>query len=141
VNAPAFLRAAALGALTLTSSVNAQSEVVAVVAAGSPISGLTREQIAEVFLGKSTRLPSGTLAVPLDLPEGSPTRDEFYLRVAGKSPAQLKAFWSKLIFTGRGRPPKSVSDSTAMLKFVRQNPTAIGYVDRAVVDGSVRVLP
>jgi ABC-type phosphate transport system substrate-binding protein len=118
----------------------AQAEVVAVVAAASPIRALSHEQIADIFLGRSTRLPSGTVAVPLDLPEGSPERDEFYLRVAGKSPAQLKAFWSKLIFTGRGRPPKSVADSGEVLKYVRQNPAVIGYVDRAAVDSTVRVL-
>ena len=128
------------GLLVLCGSALAKAEVVAVVAASSPIPALTQDQVAEIFLGKSTRLPGGTVAVPLDLPEGSPARDEFYLRVAGKSPAQLKAFWAKLIFTGRGRPPKSVADPDEVLKHVRQNPAVIGYVDRAYVDATVRVL-
>ena len=79
--------------------------------------------------------------MPLDQNEGSPLRDEFYLRVAGKSPAQLKAFWSKLIFTGRGRPPKSVANSIEVLKLVRENPAAIGYIDRRLADTTVRILP
>lgn len=118
----------------------AQAEVVAVVGARSPIGPLTEEQIADVFLGRLTRLPGGLLALPLDQAEGSPARDEFYRRVAGKSPAQLKAFWSKLIFTGRGRPPKSVASAADVLKFVRENPAAIGYVDRKYADASVRIL-
>jgi ABC-type phosphate transport system substrate-binding protein len=119
----------------------AHAEVVAVVGAKSPIDALSQAQIADVFLGKLTRLPSGTLPVPLDQSEGSPLRDEFYLRVAGKSPAQLKAFWSKLIFTGRGRPPRSVASSTEVLKLVRENPSAIGYIDRRFADNTVRILP
>lgn len=119
----------------------AHAEVVAVVSARSPINLLTQAQIADLFLGRLTRLPDGTVAVPLDQPEGSAARDEFYLRMAGKSPAQLKAFWSKLIFTGRGRPPKSLSDSSEILKAVRDNPAAIGYVDRKYADPTVRILP
>ena len=120
---------------------SAHAEVVAVVSAQSPIGMLTQAQIADVFLGRLTRLPNGTLAVPLDQPEGSMLRDEFYLRMAGKSPAQLKAFWSKLIFTGRGRPPRALMDSEEILKAVRNNPAAIGYVERNLADGSVRILP
>ena len=119
----------------------ARAEVVAVVGARSPIVLMSEAQIADIFLGRLTRLPGGTLAVPLDQPEGSPLRDEFYQRVAGKSPAQLKAFWSKLIFTGRGRPPRALMDSKEVLKAVRDNPAAIGYVDRRLADESVRILP
>jgi ABC-type phosphate transport system substrate-binding protein len=117
-----------------------RGEVVAVVGARSPIGSLTEAQIADVFLGRLTRLPGGQLALPLDQAEGSPARDEFYQRVAGKSPAQLKAFWSKLIFTGRGRPPKSVASAADVVKFVRENPAAIGYIDRKYADASVRIL-
>lgn len=107
----------------------------------SPIRVLTQAQVADIFLGKLTQLPGGTLpVVPLDQAEGSPVRDEFYLRVTGKSPSQLKAFWSKLIFTGRGRPPKTVTDSTEVLKYLRDNPAVIGYVDRKYADSSVRIL-
>jgi len=120
---------------------SAQAEAVAVVGTQSPISLMTSAQIADVFLGRLTRLPDGTVAMPLDQPEGSAVRDEFYQRMAGKSPAQLKAFWSKLIFTGRGRPPKSLSDSSEILKAVRGNPAAIGYVDRKMADATVRILP
>ena len=130
----ALLALAAFGPL-------ARADVVAIVGAHSVFPVLSQTQIADVFLGKLTRLPGGTLAVPLDQVEGSLLRDEFYQRVTGKTPAQLKAFWSKVIFTGRGRPPRSVADSGAVLQFVRANPSAIGYVDRRYVDGTVRVLP
>lgn len=136
----ALAKGIAIAALCLAGGA-ARADVVAVVSANSAISLMSDAQIADVFLGRVTRLPGGALAVPLDQPEGSPVRDEFYQRVAGKSPAQLKAFWSKLIFTGRGRPPRALADSTEVLKAVRSNPAAIGYVDRRLADATVRILP
>jgi hypothetical protein len=52
----------------------------------------------------------------------------------------MKAYWSKIIFTGRGQPPPSVSSDIEMRKRVSENPAAIGYIDRSLVDNSVRVV-
>jgi hypothetical protein len=81
------------------------------------------------------------LAVPVDLGDGSAERDQFYATVAGKTPAQIKAYWSKVIFTGRGQPPRVVQNSGAMRRYVAANMDAIGYIDSMMVDDSVRVLP
>ena len=78
--------------------------------------------------------------VPIDQAEGSVAREEFYTRFLGKSPAQVKAYWAKIIFTGRGQPPKEVASSIEVKKRVAENPNAIGYIDQSHVDESVRVL-
>jgi len=77
------------------------AEVVAVVSTKSPISTLSKGQIIDIFLGRRTHYPDGTLAVPIDQTEGSAERNEFYNKIADMSAAQVKAFWSKIIFTGR----------------------------------------
>jgi ABC-type phosphate transport system substrate-binding protein len=117
------------------------AEVVAVVSAKSPISALTANQVADIFLGKTAHFPDGTPAVPIDLSEDSPERDKFYTQFTGKSAAQVKAHWSKIIFTGRGQPPRQASSSAEARKIVAENPNAIGYIDNSAVDRSVRVLP
>lgn len=119
----------------------AADDVVAVVSAKSPIAALNAAQVADIFLGKTNRFPDGTLAVPIDLPEESPVRERFYQEYTGKSPAQVKAQWSKIIFTGRGQPPRQVSTGAEAKKAVVDNPNAIAYIDAKLVDGSVRVLP
>jgi len=126
-------------ALSLASGI-ASSDVVVVVSARSPITTLSKNQLIDIFLGKVSRYPDGTEAMPLDQAEGSSARDEFYTRVADKSAAQIKAYWSKIIFTGRGQPPPTVSNSVEMKKRIQGNPAAIGYIDRALVDDTVRVL-
>jgi hypothetical protein len=78
--------------------------------------------------------------VALDLPVGSPLRNEFYNTVAAKSPAMMKAYWTKMVFTGRGQPPRELAGSAAVRKMVAENPAMIGYIDRAALDASVKAV-
>ncbi|MEO8360817.1 MAG: phosphate ABC transporter substrate-binding protein [Vicinamibacteria bacterium] len=118
----------------------AAAEMVAVVAAKSGVTTLSRNQVMDVFLGKAIRFPDGTIAIPIDQAEGSAERNAFYSEFGGKSPAQIKAHWSKVIFTGRGRPPREVLNGVEVKKFIARNPGAIGYIDSTLVDGDVRVI-
>jgi len=127
-------------ALAWSPDASAADDVVAVVSAKSPITSLNSGQVADIFLGKTSRFPDGTLAVPIDLPEESPVRERFYAEYTGKSPAQVKAHWSKIIFTGRGQPPRQVGSGAEAKKVLSENPNAIAYIDSKLVDGSVRVL-
>ena len=116
------------------------AEVVAVVSARSPITALDSGQVADIFLGKTSRFPDGSQAVPIDQDEDSPARERFYAQFTGKSPAQVKAHWSKIIFTGRGQPPRQPGSAEAVRRAIADNPRAIGYLDTAQLDSSVRVL-
>lgn len=117
----------------------AAADVVAVVSAKNPVTALSQNQLMDIFLGKTSRFPDGSQAVPVDHVEGAAARDAFYAS-AGKSPAQLKAHWSKIIFTGRGQPPPEVANSVEVRKFIVDNPNAIGYIEPEMVGGSVRAL-
>lgn len=115
-------------------------DVVPIVSARSPVTALSPTEVADIFLGRRTRFPDGRPAVPIDQGEDSPVREKFYARFTGKSPAQVKAHWSKIIFTGRGQPPRQAASGAEAKKLIADNPNAIGYVDRGLVDSSVRVL-
>jgi ABC-type phosphate transport system substrate-binding protein len=116
----------------------AAADLVVIVSARSPVTMLRPDQVAAIFLGQAARFPDGVEAVPLDQPIGSKLRDEFYERVASKTPALLKAYWSKMVFTGRGQPPGEAPDNTAVRRRVADNPELIGYIERGALDGSVR---
>jgi len=113
-------------------------DLVVIVSARSSVDALRPDQVAAIFLGQSARFPGGALATALDQPIGSSERNQFYLRVAGKTPALLKAHWSKMVFTGRGQPPREVQDSAAVRRAVADDPGLIGYIDREALDPSVR---
>jgi ABC-type phosphate transport system substrate-binding protein len=117
-----------------------RADVVAVVSSMSQITTLTRTQVMDIFLGKRTRFPDGSAAIPIDQAEGSAARDEFYTRLAEMSPAQVKSFWARIIFTGRGQPPKTVATDVEAKRLLVADPNTIGYIDKSLVDSSVRVV-
>ena len=135
-----FVRRALLGLALSLAVGRVIADVVAVVSSKSLVTTLTKAQLTDIFLGKANRFPNGAAAVPIDQPEGSAARNEFYARFAEKSAAQIKAFWSKIIFTGRGQPPREVADGIEMKKRLGENPSTIGYIEENMVDDSVKVV-
>ena len=121
----------------LTVAVHA-GELVVIVSARSAVTALRTEQVAELFLAETARFPDGSEATAVDLMLGDPQRDDFYLKVARRTPALMKAYWTKRIFTGRGQPPRELPHSLAVRKLVAENPGMIGYIDRSALDASVR---
>ena len=116
------------------------ADLVVIVSARNPVASLRADQVAAIFLGQSARFPDGAEAVPYDMRLGAALRDEFYARVTNKSPALLKAHWSKMVFTGRGQPPAELPDSAAVRRRVAEDPEAIGYIERTALDASVHAV-
>ena len=56
------------------------------------------------------------------------------------SAVQLKAYWSRIIFTGRGKPPKAVANGVELRKLIAADIQKIGYIEHELVDDSVRVV-
>lgn len=131
-------RLLAAAALLLACAAGQAAELVVIVSARSPVETLRPDQVAAIFLGQSPRFPGGALAEAVDQPLGSQERNTFYQRVAGKSPALLKAHWSKMVFTGRGQPPRELQGSAAVRRAVAEDPGLIGYIERDALDPSVR---
>lgn len=130
-----------LTGLALTAcSIAAQAQVAVVVNPKSAAASMTADQVAGIFLGKTSTLPSGATAAAADQAEGSAVREQFYSKVAGKQAAQVKAAWSRLVFSGKATPPKELGNSAEVKKFVAANPDAIGYIEKSAVDGSVKVV-
>lgn len=115
-------------------------ELVVIVSAKSPVTALQREQVAGIFLAEATRFPGGAEVTAVDLRLGSPVRNEFYRKVAGYSPEQMKAHWSKMIFTGRAQPPREAAGNAAVRRMVAANPALIGYIERYALNASVRAV-
>lgn len=127
-------------ALGLSTGAARAADLVVIVSARTPVTTLRADQVADIFLSQTNRFPDGSEAVAVDQNLGSPLRDEFYGKVARRSPALMKAYWTKLIFTGRGQPPAEVDGNVAMRKLVADTPGMIGYVERTALDPSVRAV-
>jgi ABC-type phosphate transport system substrate-binding protein len=120
-----------VGGLLLAAAVPAFAQVVIV---NPKHGGLSAEQVSNIFLGKSSELTA------VDLPDGNATRDAFYQKVTGKDAAQVKAYWAKLVFTGKAQALKEMASDAEVKKFVAANANAVGYIDKGAVDGSVKAV-
>jgi ABC-type phosphate transport system substrate-binding protein len=123
-----------LTATLITAAIPALAEVVIVVNPANAATRMTTEQASQFFLGKST------MFTPVDQAESSAIRAEFYKKIADKEPSQVKAIWSKLVFTGKGSLPKEYNSSADVKKAIAADPNGIGYIEKSAVDASVKVI-
>ena len=121
-------------AFSLLSLPAVADEIVVIVNPQNPATKMHTEQAAQFFLGKSS------MFTPVDLPENSPVRAEFYKKVTDKDASQVKSIWSKLVFTGKAQMPKEYRSTAEVKKAVAADPSAIGYIEKSAVDGSVKVI-
>jgi len=95
---------------------------------------MTKDEVSDLFLGKTQARK------PLDQSSSAPIKAQFYQTVTGHDLAQIRALWSRLIFTGRGLPPKELPDAAAVKKAVAADLKAVGYIRKSEVDSSVKVI-
>lgn len=113
---------------------------VAVVVHPSNDASLDKGAIGKLFLGKKKSFDNGRAAIPINAAPGAGVRDEFNEKVVGRSSSQVKAYWSKLLFTGKGVPPKEAASDAEVIDLVSANPDTIGYVDAGSVTDAVKVV-
>ena len=113
---------------------------VAVIVNSANSAAIAEDDVSRIFLGKIKTFSSGETITIVNLQFDDATRNEFEEKVLNKNPSQVKAYWSKLMFSGKGKPPKELENDKATLAFVAANPGAIGYVSAGSVDGSVKVV-
>ncbi|MBK5915114.1 hypothetical protein [Rhodocyclus purpureus] len=127
------------GMLLLAASASL-AEVVVVANARSGIDRLTRDEVVNIFLGRYRQLSSGLPAIPVDLPASDAGKASFYRLLVGKDLSDLNAYWARLVFSGRTAPPRQSNGEDDLLRFVAENPGAVGYLERSRVDSRVRIV-
>ena len=133
-----FMKPVTLGLLTCVLSSLCLADIAVIANSASPLTSIDEETAEKVFLKKVSDI-RGFSVTPLDLPKGE-VRNRFYERIADKSAAQMLAYWSRLIFTGKGAPPDIVISEEDMLSMISAQPEAIGYIDAENLDGRVKKL-
>ena len=121
-------------------SAPAHAALAIIVHPGNSLSGITHDEAANIYLGRTGVFANGARVTPVDQGAGSPMRKKFYSAVVKRDEAALKAYWSRLMFAGKGQPPRELGGDEAVKNWVAANPDGIGYVDGKFVDGSVKVL-
>ena len=100
-----------------------------VVHAANPVTTLSRDNVTQIFLKKTTTWPNGQPIAPVDQRSDAPSRHAFSLSVLRRETHEVASYWNQMIFSGRALPPPTKGSDEEVLAFVRTNPNAIGYVD------------
>lgn len=135
----ALLRFVAFLLVLMPIAASAES-IVVVVNPNSGVETLSRNDVINIFLGSFRQLPSGIPALPVDLPQGDAARAEFYRLLVGKNPSEINAYWSRLIFSGKTRPPIQAQRVEDAVSMVQGSVGAITYLERSKVSGRLRIV-
>lgn len=101
---------------------------------------LDEEIIRQLFLGELKTYPSGHTALPANHAVGSPDRKAFFETVLGMGETRHKRYWSRKMSVGKKGTPHELNSYKEVLEWVASNPLGISYIDKSMVDGSVKVL-
>lgn len=115
------------------------ADVAVVANNGISADSITTGEAKKIWLGKSKSL-GGTKLKVVDLPQGNVSRNHFYATVVKKNGKKLKAYWAKIVFSGKGTPPKILETDADVIAWVAKTPGALGYVDSSAAGDLVKVL-
>jgi len=125
----------------LDAVVAAQDAYKVVVNPANTAAGLSKPELARIFMKKVTSWPDGRSVAVVDQERNSPARQAFSADVHQKDADAVAAHWQVMVFSGRDVPPKILRSDEDVIAFVRSNPGAIGYVSAGAPLDGVRALP
>lgn len=126
--------------LALAPAAPLRADLVVVTPARGEVGPLSREDVINIFMGRYRQFPRGGAAHPIDLPENHPDRSRFYLQLINKSPAEVNAYWARLTFSGKTRPPPQARTVAEAIDWLARQEGAIGYLDRSQTDARHRIV-
>jgi len=125
---------------TVLSARQSSAQIFAVIVNKSnPTTSLTKEEVSNLFLKKTTQWKDGQSVLPVDLSDKSPTRKAFSETMLRKPAGAVKSYWQQQVFSGRATAPVQQDNEKAVLRYVQDNPGAIGYISPDVNYAAYRV--
>ena len=96
--------------------------------------------VKKLFLQKNMTFPSGHKAAILNHSTGSPDRKYFFEYVLEMGETRHKRYWSRKAAVGKKGSPKELNNHKDILTWTANTPLGISYIDKKLVDDSVKVL-
>ena len=115
------------------------SGIAVVVTARSTVPIIKQQEVSNIFLSKTNRFSNGEKTIPLEI-NNRGLRERFYKNITNKTPGQLKSYWTTLIFSGKGKPPKAFPNKKSLLDYMQENAGAIAYMPLSEVTTEVKVI-
>lgn len=115
------------------------NSLVVIVSKNSSINNITKKELSKIFLSKTKRLPNGDRSITLEY-INKDHQSKFYKLICNKNEKQLKKYWAKMIFTGRGQPAKKFKSIENLIEFVENNNNAISYIPSKYMNSNLKMI-
>jgi ABC-type phosphate transport system substrate-binding protein len=118
-------------------SVNA---LVLVVNESSSINSLTKRQVVDIYMGRYSTFPNGEHVLPIDLPQQSDVKKQFYLQLVQQNEKKINAYWARLLFSGSAKPPIVIDTVDEIIRAMQKNKEMIAYIPESEVRKGLKVV-
>jgi|TARA_R110000764_G_scaffold92111_3_gene175403 ABC-type phosphate transport system substrate-binding protein len=116
------------------------TEFVVVVNKSNAVNALSKREIIDIYMGRYLTFPDGETSKPLDLPAQSALKNDFYLKLVNKDEQKINAYWARLLFSGRAKPPTPSASVEDAINKIAASQFAIGYIPLSQVTDAVKVV-
>lgn len=93
-----------------------------------------------IFSMRMRTWPNGNLIKVFVYPDNNGLHHDFSKEQLNVFPYQLRQAWDRLVFSGTGQAPVSVSSPEEMLAKIASTPGAIGYLESTYINEDINVL-
>ena len=127
-----------LFSLCLMSASEYSHSEISIVISNNNLNELSSADIRKIFLGKRTSFPDGNPATPINQQENSEITQQFNFIFLNRSPQQYKAYWARMVFTGKGHPPESSYSDDDIIALIKNDPSVISYIQSSSLTSDVK---
>jgi|TARA_Y100000296_G_scaffold60263_1_gene69788 hypothetical protein len=118
----------------------AQEKVVVVTNFNNDVQFLDKKGLIDLFMGKYSAFPNGKEATPIDVALDSELKSQFYKSLVGLPLARVNAYWSRLKFSGRVKPPAIEQTLDDIKLRLKEDESALAYIYESNVTDSMKVV-
>lgn len=115
-------------------------QAVIIVNQDNSVSSASKSQISKIFLGNSTKWSNGVRAVPVDQAKSGASGKAFLANIVGMSESEYKNLWIEKMLSGEAEPPPVKTSDAEVVKFVKGNVGAVGFIEASSPKDGVKVI-
>ncbi len=101
---------------------------------------LDKKGLINLFMGKYSAFPNGKQATPIDIELEAKLKAQFYKALVGLPPARVNAYWARLKFSGRVKPPEIELTLDDVKQRLEKDESALAYIYESSVTDKMKVV-
>tara|TARA_A200000113_G_scaffold92257_2_gene82645 strand:+ start:1096 stop:1539 length:444 start_codon:yes stop_codon:yes gene_type:complete len=118
----------------------AQEKIVVVTNRNNDVQLIDKKGLIDLFMGKYSAFPNGKEATPIDVELETELKSQFYQSLVGLPLARVNAYWSRLKFSGRVKPPAIEQTIDDIKLRLEEDESALAYVYESYVTDNMKVV-